>query len=90
MVRVVSNQRNLRSAMPEHGKGIAETIALAEAEAMLAQDAEDGVLAKPAIWFAMKEATAHLRELTGLRGPGIDEDCRVAGCGTYGRSITGS
>ena len=73
--------------MPDGAESIAGAIAEAEERAGSAQDAAPDFETRVAIWFAMEERTARLRDLMRLREPGMDEDCKLAGCGNYGRSI---
>lgn len=68
-------------------QSISEMIAEAEDKASAAMDAASTLEAQLAIWSKMEQATGTLRELSRLREPGIDEDCSIAGCGSYGRSI---
>jgi hypothetical protein len=68
--------------MPAGAESIAVVIAEEEKRAEAAQDTTSDFFTKVSIWFEMEASTASLRDLMRLREPAIDEDCRIAGCGT--------
>ncbi len=73
--------------MQDKAESITAAIANAEARAGVLQETAPDFETKVAIWFEMEARTAHLQALARLCSPSVDQDCRLAGCGVYGRSI---